>query len=61
MTPDARVTAFVTAITRWERRVFKKIGRTSPAETAELKKDLEAIFDENLSTKGKSRTRFGVS
>jgi len=45
---------------KWERRVFKKIGRATPAETAALKKELEAIFDDNLSTKGKSRSRFGV-
>jgi hypothetical protein len=60
MTPDARVTSFVNAMAKWERRVFKKIGRATPAETAALKKELEAIFDDNLSTKGKSRSRFGV-
>jgi hypothetical protein len=47
-------------MTKWERSVYKKIGKTTPADAAALKKELQSIFDENLTTKGKSPARFGV-
>ena len=61
MTPDARVTLFLNAMVKLERRVYKRIGKTTPAEAATLKKELEVILRENVSTKGMGPKRFGMN
>ncbi len=61
MTPEKRVQLFLNAMTKWEKRVFPRLDDSTPKKDKIFQKELEAIYQEHLSTTGWSRKRFGMN
>jgi hypothetical protein len=59
MTPEERVRLFLTAMTQWEPTAVRAVTSGTAAEKEAIRSSLQAIYEEHLSTKGKSAARFG--